>query len=232
MIYIHNHKDPLQELHEHYGFHPDYIKNYSSGSLYNFTETQNNEYGIASTLNSKPINIPATIDFNSLSHRSLYTAYLNALINTRCNCKDSNDLISEMNIDASEKIVMIGYFRPIINIFKNSIRNLSIFDDQNDDLIVLPSSLKNEKIKHADVLIITATSIINNSFCKEISLLSKNSRIYILGPSSIMSDYFKTEHKVVKIFGSQIVDTNSLKIAILQDKAPPCFSKFIDKVQY
>ncbi len=232
MIYNHNMKDPLIDLHQRYGYSYDLIKNVIFGDLYTLIETHNNRSGIASTLGCVPSETPTKIDFKSVAHRSIYTAYLNALINPDSICTTSVDIISEMRLESNEKIVMIGYFRPIIGIFDNYTENLSVFDDNHNDPIVLPSKLKKEKIQNADVLILTATTIINNSFCKEISDSPKNARKYLLGPSSIMSDYFKKNHGITKIFGSKIVHLAELKKSILDNFGTPGFSKFLKKIQF
>ncbi len=225
-------RDTLFELYQTLGFDYKEIKEVTFGSVYNFVSHQKHQFGVASTLNFPISEIPKKINFDDISHRSLLLAYYNSIFNAESDFKISTDLIKEMKLKTTENVTMIGFFRPIVPCFKKAGINPVIFDDFYTFPEVTESSKKAEQLYKSDVLIITATSIINNTLCEEISLLNSKARIYILGPSALMMPYFKDEFGVERIFGSIIIDSEGVKQSIIAGGGTPSFSKFVKKVVF
>ncbi len=225
-------KDLLFELHKIYGYDSSAIKDVVLGSVYNFISHSTHHIGVAATLGNTISEIPSKINFKLHSHRSFLLAYYNSIFNYQSDYYASSDLISEMKLKTSEKISMIGNFRPIVSSLVNNGFKPCVFDDFCEFPEVLHPSEKDSCINSSDVLIITATSIVNNSFYSEIQRIGANTRVFILGPSSLMIPYFKEEFGVERIFGSIIKDVNGVKNEILIGGGTQTFSKFIEKVMF
>lgn len=225
-------RDPLLELHQTLGFDCNDIHDVIFGSAYTFVSHLKHYFGVASTLSESILEIPSKINFDNIAHRTLLLAYYNSIYNTTSDYKQSTDLIQEMNLKASEKISMIGFFRPLVPYFAKSGILPVVFDDFCSSPEVTANSEKPEQLYSSDVLIITATSLINNTFCKEIALLNSKARIYILGPSALMIPYFKEEYGVERIFGSIIMNDDGVKQAIIKGGGTPSFSSFVQKAVF
>lgn len=225
-------RDPLFELYQSLGFDKMEINEIVCGNVYNFVAHRKYHSGVAATLSNTLQIIPSEIDFQNITHRSLLLSYYNSIFNTESKYKKSSDLISEMNLKTNQKIAMIGFFKPLIPYFtKNNIFPI-IFDDFYSIPEVTSNSQKPDILSKSEVLIITATSIINNTFCKEIALLQSNAKIFILGTSALMIPYFKEEFGVERIFGSIVMDSEGVKHTIINGGGTPSFSKFIQKAVF
>jgi len=116
-------------------------------------------------------------------------AAINSVIDPPTNVrKDVNGLDVGLEVGKGKKVVMIGKF-PYIEKFKKVAREFIILE-LNPNLIdpdqgILPATASESVIEDADVLIITATTIINKSVDRLVELGKKAFKI-LVGPSTPM----------------------------------------------
>ncbi|HRS53171.1 MAG TPA: DUF364 domain-containing protein [Bacteroidales bacterium] len=227
-------KDPLLNIYEKYSTSPFLVKEIVWGARYCCIMLHNGQIGVCATLDNTS-NIKADAlqspDFNILSHRILLNAYYNAVINEPKRIYFYGDIFQVVNFKKYSNIVMIGFFRPLVKKFMKADISLSIFDRLDKDGPVLPDELQPAYIQKADALILTATSIFNNTFLDIVNLTNKNCDVFVVGPSALVSEVFFQYKNVKAIFGSLFkpFDTDVLKI-IAEGYGTRMFAMRADKI--
>ncbi len=196
----------MQEAIEYFfnnlGYDKNNIAKIVNGSRYLAVMNKNGQIGVCATL-GKDINIDKRIinspDIASINDRIFLSAYYNSIFNYQKDNLTSGDLMDIVNFKKYKKIVMIGYFKPIVERMRKIGVQADIFD-LRDKQISLPIEKQKQYLEECDAAIVTATSIYNNTF----SEIAKNCNgdIFILGPSATMHEYFFSFPNVKAIFGS------------------------------
>ncbi len=169
----------------------------------------NGQIGVCANLNNKVSSDKKEyqkIDLQSLSHRIILTSYYNALLNYSKFTTESKDIAEDIDFRKYEKLVMIGYFKSLVKYFKEEEIPLSIFDLRREDESVISMAEQNFFLAKADAVILTSTSIFNQTFCGIIEIVKPSCEIFLLGPSSNMSEEMHLYKNVHKIFGATFTD--------------------------
>ena len=196
------------------GIDPTQIQEIVCGEKYVAVQLKNGNIGVCSTLHNKvDVEIEDLKDFNvnSVPHRIVATAYFNALLNYDRNYPKQIDIFDEINFRKYPNIVMIGYFGTLTEKFKKASINLSIFDLKNNNSELVDIKEQKGFLAKADVVILTSTSVFNNTFLELISTTPEQCMIFTLGPSTILHpDMFKYRN-IHTIFGS-VFKKNDLEL--------------------
>jgi uncharacterized protein (DUF4213/DUF364 family) len=126
---------------------------------------------------------------------------------------------------------MIGFFQSLVKKFDNERIDLTIFDKTVQDDKLTDMSDQFTEIAKADALILSSTSVFNNTFLDLINATKDNCDIYTLGPSTILNKEMFQYRNIKFLFGSifEPNDVNTLKI-IQQGGGTKQFLPFMDKV--
>ncbi len=163
------------------------------------------------------IDVPSNIlinedlDLKNQSHRIAYNAYLNARFNYKNKYKSSLDIFDHIDFGKKANIIMVGYFKPLVEKFVSNGIVLHIFDKVEKDDILSPISKMYDYVKKASTLIITSTSIFNNTFLNIIQRTNQNCDIFLLGPSSILHPDMKHYKNIKQVYGA-IFEPNDERI--------------------
>ena len=126
---------------------------------------------------------------------------------------------------------MVGNFKPVVKRFQKARIPLFIFDKKEDEEILQEMKHQMQYIQKADAIILTATSMFNQSFMELIENSAENAPIYILGPSAIMHPDMKTYRNVEMIFGSVYESYDERVLDVIRaDLGTRYFSPFSRKV--
>ena len=142
------------------------------------------------------------IDFDNIVHRIFINAYFNATLNYRNKKIGSEDIFEAIDFKRFSQIVMIGLFRPILNIMERKGLEVFAFDKKQTDKRLKNMSEMNKYLRYADAVILTATSIFNKTFWHVINRTKDECKIYLLGPSSIIAPKILTYRNIEMIFGA------------------------------
>ncbi|MFO8129979.1 MAG: DUF364 domain-containing protein [Bacteroidales bacterium] len=199
-------KDPLKFLLSKNAFDVHRIRQIVTGRKYTAVLSDEHTIGVCANFGA-PVNTDkhhySSIDPNTLSHRILLNAYFNSILNHVAPCfRDNGDIFDSIDFKHYEKIVMIGYFRPVAKKFKEKDIPLSIFDRRVCEEILTPYGHKEKHLKQADAVILTATSIFNGTFPEIIHTTKPACDIFVLGPSAIMSVELFQYNNIHAIFGA------------------------------
>lgn len=195
--------DPITHYYQKYAFDSSLIQEFVCGDRYAAVLFKNGNIGLCATLGQKlNSGLPEKIDLENSGHRIFLNAYYNALLNYSQEYTEEKDIFELIDFKKFSNIVMVGNFRPVVKRFQNAGIPLFIFDKKEDDPILIEMKDQMEYIRKADAIIVTATSMFNQSFVELIENSAENASIYILGPSSIMNSDMKNYRNVKMIFGS------------------------------
>jgi len=214
--------EPISHFYNSFGIDTEQIHKIVCGDKYVAVLLKNGNIGVCSTLKNK---VSVTIDDlnyfnrNSTQHRIVGIAYFNALLNYDRQYPKQIDIFDEIDFNKFQNIVMIGYFGSLTDKFKSASINLSIFDLKNNNNALVDINKQKEFLNKADVVILTSTSVLNNTFLEIIESTSENCRIFTLGPSTILHpDMFKYQN-IHTIFGSIFEKSDSELLDIIKNGA-------------
>lgn len=228
--------EPLLLLFNKYGFDHTSIKNIICGDKYHAVILKNGNIGVCSTLNQQffiDIDQIRNPDINNIKHRIILNAYYNALFNYLNNYKEECDIFTNINFHSFSNIVMIGYFGPLVRKFRIKGLNICIFDklishEKIDDIKNQPTSLSK-----ADAVILTATTIFNNTFNEIVEATSEKCKIFVLGPSSPMCNEILSYPRIDKIFGTVFLNNDKRVLEEIRlGGGTKSFSKYSKKVYF
>ncbi len=224
--------DPITHYYQKYAFDSSLVKDFVSGARYVAVLFENGNIGLCATLGETvKAEIPKKIDLENSEHRIFLNAYYNALLNYDQSYNEEKDIFEAVDFTQFSNIVMVGNFRPVVKRFQKANIPLFIFDKREDEEILQEMKDQMQYIQKADAIILTATSMFNQSFMELIENSAEGSSIYILGPSAIMHPDMKKYRNVEMIFGS-VYEPNDQRVldVIRANLGTRYFSPFSRKV--
>lgn len=155
-----------------------------------------------------------------LSLASLGLAAINSLIEIReeqCVDVDGIDLVRDMA--AGKNISVVGHF-PFLQRLREVARNLWIIE-KHPHPGDLPEDASREYLPQSDVVVITATTLINHTLPGLLSLCPRGSMKMLLGPTTSMSPVL-FDHGIDVLSGSMVVDEKEALRVVSEDN---CFAQ-------
>lgn len=227
-------QEPLKYFFEKYGINIQNIKHIVCGEKYVAVVLKNGQIGVCATLNNyvniniQDLRFP---DLKNIQHRIVLNAYFNATYNYKNQYDTSIDIFDKINFKKYNKIVMVGFFRSLVEKFENEKINLKIFDKAEEDPILTGMSEQLIEIAKTDALILSSTSVFNNTFIDILNTTKENCDVYTLGPSTILNSEMFKYRNIKFLFGSvfDLNDVNTIKI-IQNGGGTKQFLPFMDKV--
>ena len=210
-------KEPITHFYEKFGFDGSLIKKVICGKKYLAVVLNSGKTGVCATLLNN-VNFSLSelgpIDLTSISHRVFLTAYYNALFNSKALIHSRKDIFDQIDFSSFKNIVMIGYFDSLVKKFNNSDIKLKIFDLIDYEETVDIARI-NDYLAFADVVVLTSTSVFNNTFHGIIENTGINTKVMMLGPSTIIHpDMFKYKNVEI-LFGSVFHDNDEELLKII-----------------
>jgi len=228
--------EPIEKLFNKYKYNYSEINKIIIGKRYCAIKLKNGNIGVCATLKKvydfdlEQLKNP---DTNNYNHRIFIAAYYNAKLNYD-NYSDKNTNIIKNILDAKYKnIVMIGHFKPILQTLEDNNVKVALFDYLNNDPRVLPQNQQKEYLKKSDAVILSATSIYNNTFLDITENTSDKCDIFVLGPSSLMHPEI-FDYKNIKASYGTIFKNNDNEILemIHQGDGTRTFMKYAKKAVF
>lgn len=227
-------QEPLEYFFEKYGIDFQSIKDIICGEKYVAVILKNGKIGVCATLDNyvnvdlSDLRIP---DLKNIQHRIVLNAYFNAALNYQNTYNTTIDIFDRIDFTKYQKIVMIGFFRSLVQKFEREHIDIIIFDkaEEHDKLTDMSKQLS--EVSEADAVIMSSTTVFNNTFLDIVNATKSRCDVYTLGPSTILSKEMFMYKNIKFLFGSvfNTNDVNTLKI-IQQGGGTKQFLPFMDKV--
>lgn len=197
--------EPIKYFLRKEGFNRNDIKDWVIGEKYVGIMLRSGQIGVCATLGNEVREDLLTgnnPDTTNSSHRILLNAWFNAIYNYRQSYDDIIDIFDSIDFAKQGKIVMVGYFESLYKKFRQDSIDLEVFDIQKESSILTGLNRFDKSIGDAETVILSGTTIFNNTFMDVIGKTSKGANIFLLGPSNILSvDMFKYRN-IKLVFGS------------------------------
>ena len=199
-------KEPLEFFSQNYPFDLQLTDHFVTGDLFTAVVLKNGNMGVCANPDGR-----ITIDLYSKSFPNLdnyhdriaYHAYLNALLNPDAPTDIHSELTELADFGRYKKVVMIGYFSNIAQKLSSNGINMVIFDKNERNVPLADLAQLNSHLAEADAVILTSSSIANNSFSDIISQTPEFCNIYLLGPSSLLHSDMFLYRNIKMIFGAK-----------------------------
>lgn len=144
---------------------------------------------------------------------SVGLAALNALVQQDGYVEDSSndDLVQLLNITSNDRVGMVGDITPIFNRIQKHAKDCIVFDEgKNDCEGITDISLEKEMLPRCDVVLLSATTLLNNTFESVLSMAPAAREICVIGPSApLLPDVFK-KRGVTLLSGRRFLDADRL----------------------
>jgi len=215
-------KEPLSLFMDLYGYDYQAIDHIVSGNKYTAVLLKNGHIGVCANLGNKvfpaiPELKTASPDLSQIPHRIIYTAYLNACHNYHGFESKEDDIWDVLNFKKEQRIVMVGLFKPIVKKFEKAGIPLEIFDIIKTDSRLTEMDEQENILNQADAVILTATSVFNNTFLDTVNATPEGCHVYMLGPSSIMVPEMLQYKNIKMIFGATFEKNDTRVLDVIKN---------------
>jgi uncharacterized protein len=178
------------------------------------------------------IELLAKIKSSDPLHRSMGLALVNALNHQRASAlpEDASDRLwmDTFGIASETRIAMVGLFRPLLKLFQDRGAMVEVLDDFQG---VGEPQVFYEKLKDwTQVLVLTSTSILNDSTEDILGRLAPDVKVVMIGPSTpLIADVFS--HLPVHLLAGTVpVNKTGVLKAIRHGVGTPVIHRFSRKV--
>ncbi|MCD4785777.1 MAG: DUF364 domain-containing protein [Candidatus Eremiobacteraeota bacterium] len=170
------------------------------------------------------------MDHGNVLRSSLGLAAINSVSPTGENGTTSGDVMEILDIKKDEWVGMVGYFAPLVKRINKITPHLFVIEDKLEYRKNGTYRIFDEIMNNCDVMIITATSLINKTFEEVLSKTEKARKRVLLGPSSpLYRDFF--EGMGLDIISGMIVqDTEKVMNIVSQGGGTRDFKNYSKKV--
>jgi uncharacterized protein len=119
-----------------------------------------------------------------------------------------SDILEILSPQSEDAVGMIGYFGPLVGPIRKSCRELHIFERRPiPDLGVLPDSAAGDILPRCQVVVLSATTLLNRTIDELLNHCRPAREIAILGPSTpFVTEAFK-KRGVTILSGVQVIDS-------------------------
>jgi uncharacterized protein (DUF4213/DUF364 family) len=227
-------KEPIEYFFDKHGFDRSRVADWVIGDKYAAILNTDGYVGVCATLGtemSDELFRKGAPDINNPCHRIILNAWFNSLNNYTESYDDITDIFDNVDFSTKGKIVMVGYFESLYEKFVKENIDLEVFDIQKKSSILSDIQGFSEAASVCNTMILTGTTIFNNTFRDVISLTGDSTSIYLLGPSNILSRDMFGYRNIDVVFGSVFRrHDSSVFQKIREGKGTRGFLEHLDKV--
>lgn len=167
------------------------------------------------------------IDGKNPLERALGLACANALIKPPVNSGDDKEATTYLNLAAGEKVAMIGLFAPLVEKIRITGAILTVIEKNPQRLELISEEAKKQVLKNCDVAIITATTLLNNTFEETVSALGSPRAVVLLGPSTPLAPEIFQNTPVTHLGGVAVANTEKVLQVISEGGGTPALRPFL-----
>ncbi len=207
-------KEPIEYFTLENGFDRNHIAEWVIGEKYTGIMNTDGYVGVCATLGTAMddgLFWHGEADTRNPCHRIILNAYFNSIFNYHRKYNDIKDIFDRIDFSKHKKIVMVGYFETLYKKFSSAGIPLEVFDIHKESEVISDINKMKSRLSEAETIILTGTTIFNNTFRDICSCTPDDSNIFLLGPSNILSDEMFKYRNVKVVFGS-VFEKNDFKV--------------------
>jgi uncharacterized protein len=154
-------------------------------------------------------------------------ACANALIKPPADCADDKEATTYLNLRPGEKVAMVGLFSPLVERIRATGAVLTIIEKNPQRLELLPPEEKKQVLRDCNVAIITATTLLNNTFEETVNLLGSPRSVAMLGPSTPLVPEIFSGTSVTHLGGAVVADSARVMQIISEGGGTPSLRPYL-----
>lgn len=158
---------------------------------------------------------------------ALGLACANALITLPANAGEDKEATTYLNLRSGEKVAMVGLFAPLVEKIKITGAILTVIEKNPQRLEILSLEDKQKALQDCDVAIITATTLLNNTFEETVNLLGKPRSVALLGPSTPLFPEIFNDTPVTHLGGAAVKDSAKVLQIISEGGGTPALRPYL-----
>lgn len=134
-------------------------------------------------------------------------AVCNALVEPPGDRNEDREATSTFHLMRGEKVAMVGLFSPLVERILAAGAILTVIEKNPERLDLLPVGDRRRALKECDIAIITATTLLNNTFEETMDALGTPRLAVLMGPSTpLVPDIFR-DTPVTQLGGAVVSDS-------------------------
>ena len=170
------------------------------------------------------------MDHNNTLKASMGLAAINSVSPREDNSFSSGDIMDVLEIKKGDWVGMIGHFAPLVHAIHKKTPHLFVIEDKPEYRKNGQFRIFDEIMSNCDIMIITATTLINKTFEDIIIKTKKARRRALLGPSAPLFKDFYTDLGIDIVSGMIVEDTDKVINIVSQGGGTKFFKKYSRKV--
>jgi uncharacterized protein (DUF4213/DUF364 family) len=140
---------------------------------------------------------------------------------------DDREATTYLNLQKGVKVAMVGLFSPLVARIRATGAELTIIEKNSARMEILSVAGKKDALNSCDVAIITATTLLNNTFEETINLLGTPRAVLLLGPSTPLMSTIFSNTPVTHLGGAVVADSARVMQIISEGGGTPTLRPYI-----
>jgi uncharacterized protein (DUF4213/DUF364 family) len=140
---------------------------------------------------------------------------------------DDREATTYLNLQKGVKVAMVGLFSPLVARIRATGAELTVIEKNSARMEILGDAEKKDALKSCDVAIITATTLINNTFEETINLLGAPRAVAIMGPSTPLMPAIFLDTPVTHLGGVTVADSFRVMQIISEGGGTPALRPYL-----
>jgi hypothetical protein len=144
---------------------------------------------------------------------------------------DNQDAIGLMKLTPADHVVMVGLFPPLVSKIQNAGAALTVIERNPARLAPMPQDAQQEALKECTVAIITATTLLNDTFenvINELTGLTNPRHVALLGPSTPLFPEAFADTPVNHLGGAIARDRQKILRLVSEGGGTPAMRPYLD----
>jgi hypothetical protein len=165
-------------------------------------------------------------DGNALN-RAIGLATANALVAFPEDQTEDCEATTYFDLKPGEQVAMVGLFAPLVERIRKTGAKLTVIEKNPERLEILSPDDKRRALKECDVAIVTATTLLNNTFEETVALLGSPRRVALMGPSTPLLPEIFSDTPVTHLGGAVAADTSRILQVISEGGGTPALRPYL-----
>lgn len=154
-------------------------------------------------------------------------AAANALVDFSSDAMEDREATTHLNLKPGEKVVMVGLFAPLVERIRATGAILTIIEKNPERLELLAPEERQQALQDCTVAVITATTLLNNTFEETAGALGGPRSVLLMGPSTpLLPDIFQ-DTPVTHLGGSVVADAGRVLQIISEGGGTPALRPYL-----
>ena len=140
---------------------------------------------------------------------------------------DDREATTYLNLQKGVKVAMIGLFAPLVARIRATGAELTVIEKNSARMEILGDAEKKDALKSCAVAVITATTLLNNTFEETINLLGTPRAVAVMGPSTPLMPAIFRQTPVTHLGGAVVADYARVMQIISEGGGTPALRPYL-----